>query len=318
MADVMPRKRPGAADADRGQLLLITALALAVILVTVALLLNAAIFTENIATRDTTADGVEAIEVRGDIVQSIGELIEAENRQGKTQPALEESVEAGVDVLNPLLNRERARRGTVVRLERNGSTTPGKLLRWSDPDTPRQFDASGATEWTLVDGLTTAREFTVDLEPGLLSDATATTSDDAFGVRFNNSGDTVTQYIYTDGSGNLVVAQAVNGTTPVRQCVIEHNGTTTVDLTGDRLMTDGSTVACYRGLWPDENPDAIEFVNGDAAEGTFAVTVDDGDVTSATSVAADNAVYSMTVDIVYRTVDLEFETTVRVAPGEPQ
>ena len=86
------------AATDRGQLLLITALAIAVILVTVALLLNAAIYTENVATRDTTADGAAAIEVRGDIVQSIGGIIEAENRHGKTQTAVEDSVEAGVDL----------------------------------------------------------------------------------------------------------------------------------------------------------------------------------------------------------------------------
>jgi len=313
--------------ADRGQLLLVTALALAVLLVTVALLLNTAIFTENVATRDTTADGHEAIELRGELVAAIGDLIETENyrRSGSTA-----TVETGVDTMGTeqtLVERERGRYGTVATLARNDSATPGQLLRWNDTDTNRQFDVDGGN-WTLVEDLDAARNVTLTVDPASLVETTASESadDTAFGVRFNRSGETVTQYIYKQsGSGDLAIAESVDGSPPERQCQIDltnlnsEDRNTTVDLTGDRLSTDASAVDCFRGLWPADDPDAIEFVNGNTAEGRFAATVDE----TATPIVNDevektSAVYSVTVDIAYTTAELDFETTVRVAPGEPR
>ena len=310
---------------DRGQLLLVTALALAVLLVTVALLLNTAIFTENVATRDTTADGHEAIELRGELVAAIGDLIETENyrRSGSTA-----TVETGVDTMGTeqtLVERERGRYGTVATLARNDSATAGQLLRWND--TNRQFDVDGGN-WTLVEDLDAARNVTLTVDPNSLVETTASESadDTAFGVRFNRSGETVTQYIYKQsGSGDLAIAESVDGSPPERQCQIDltdlnpEDRNTTVDLTGDRLSTEASAVDCFRGLWPADDPDAIEFVNGNTAEGRFAATVDE----TATPIVNDevektSAVYSVTVDIAYTTAELDFETTVRVAPGEPR
>jgi hypothetical protein len=304
-----------ARSASRGQLLLITALALAVILVTVALLLNAAIFTENVATRDTTTDGAEAIELRGELVTAIGELIETENRQRGGSAS---NVTDGIAAMKPMVDRERARHGVIATLTQNGSVTPGELLGWTDPDDHRQFDANG-TNWTLVEGLTDSRAFTLNLSD--ISDPGAgNIESDAFGVRFiNDSNENVTFYFYESGD-QIVVEQATESTDPSQQCAIEHNGAnTTVDLTGDRLSTDSTAVDCYRGLWPDFEPDEIRFRNGEAATGTFSVTVDDGATpTTDSAVQHTTAVYSATVDIGYRSSELDFETTVVVAPGEPR
>ncbi|MFW5977910.1 MAG: DUF7261 family protein [Halohasta sp.] len=301
---------------DRGQMLLVTALALAVLLVAVALLLNTAIFTENVATRDTTADGSEAIELRGEAVDSVGELIETENREGGGDS---DDVEAGVDAMGPLVNRERARGGTIATVDRNGSATSGGLLRWNDSGGPRAFDDHG-TNWTFAEGIGSARGFRVTVEPSTLNDTTAGDSDtDAMGVRFTNAtGDNVTQYLYRDGSGTLSVAEAIDGSTPTRQCLIEHNGTTTVDFTASSLSTNGSTTDCFRGLWPPYSPDEISFVNVENdEEGTAEVTVDSGS-SPTEGVTADDAVYEVTVDISYQSEDLLFETTTAIAPGEPR
>ena len=311
MADVGPAD--GASD--RGQLLLVTALALAVMLVTVALLLNTAIFTENVATRDTTADGREAIELRGEAVDSVGTLIETENRGGGGDTG---DVEAAVDAMGPLVDREHARHGAIATLSRNGSATAGRLLRWSDAGSPRAFDEEG-TRWTFADGLGSARGFRLTVDPSTLADTTAGASDaDAIGVRFiNSTGNNVTQYLYVDGSGTLSVAEAVDGSTPIHQCSIDHNGTTTIDFTGSRLSTEGAATDCFRGLWPPTAPEEIEFVNVGGEEGTAEVTVDSGSSPTG-SVSDDDAVYAVTVDVGYRSQELAFETTVRVAPGEPR
>ncbi|MEA1930007.1 MAG: hypothetical protein U9O06_00440 [Euryarchaeota archaeon] len=315
MADVRARFD---GDSDRGQLLLVTALALAVMLVTVALLLNTAIFTENVATRDTTADGSEAIELRGEAVAAVGELIETENRAGDGDP---DNVDNAVDAMGPLVDRERARHGTVATLSRNGSATSGQLLRWTNPDSDRPFDDPG-TNWTLAESITESRSFTLELtEIQELSDPTDTEIEDkAFGVRFvNESTENRTLYLYEDSEH--IVAERANETAPPRQqCAIDSGGgSTTVDITGDRLSTTDTAVDCYRGLWPTDSPDAIEFVNGGAADGTFSLVVDDSaSPVSDSAVQNDPAVYSATVDITYQSQDLLFETTVRVAPGAPR
>jgi len=321
MADVRARFD---GDSDRGQLLLVTALALAVMLVTVALLLNTAIFTENVATRDTTADGSEAIELRGEAIAAVGELIEIKNRQGGGDTG---DVEDGVDAMGPLVDRERARHGTIAELRYDSNET-GTLFRWADPDDPREFTSGGDSNWTLVDGLGNARGLVLNLDSDQLedlSDPDATTVENqAFGVRFVNTNpavENVTQYIYHDTNTDRVVITKANESSDLtQQCTIDHtSGNTTVDLTGDRLSTDESVVDCFRddGLWANNEFEEIEFRNGDSATGTFEVTVDIG-ASSPTDVEGRNAIYSVTVDITYQSQDLTFETTTTVAPGEPR
>ena len=306
------RRRRQASRVERAQLLLITALALAVILVTVALLLNAAIFTENVATRDTTADGHEAIELRGELVDGIGELIERENRQEQTEAERIDSIESGIEASAPMVDRERARGGTVATL-RYDSHEPGKLLKWDESSTFDTLDNE-----TVVSGLSNARAFEMVFEShdSLSSPNASEIEDDAFGVQFITEGDNVTQYIYAD-SGTVVVAEAIEDRDPQPQCTVSQSGPTTVDLTGDRLSTDDEIRECHRGLWPDDDLDSIVFLNGAESDGSFSLTVDEL-ATASGSLQSEDAIYSVTVDIGYQSQDLTFETTARVAPGEPR
>ena len=309
-------KGRSATRTERAQLLLVTALALAVILVTVALLLNAAIFTENVATRDTTADGPEATELREELVQGIGELIETENHKGDGE---REAVESDIEAIGPLADRERARGGTIATLSHDpDDIETGELLRYAENGDPKEFREAGANNWTLVDSLGSARAFSVEIDPGHLNETSAESSGEVFGIRFHDSstGD-VTLHIYDDGDDHLAVSRSEDEETPERLCRIEHDGTTVLDITGDRLSTDGEMVDCYRGLWPDTDTEKIEFVNIDEERGTVSVTIDAGSGWP-TEVTDTAAVYSATVDISYQTTDLTFETTARVAPGEPR
>jgi len=307
-------KGRSATRTERAQLLLVTALALAVILVTVALLLNAAIFTENVATRDTTADGPEATELRGELVQGIGELIETENHKGDGE---REAVESDIEAMEPLVDRERARGGTIATVS-HSDTTPGQLLGWNDE--PTEFDA--IENETLVDELSDARAFKFEFESLVsLNDPNATQiENEAFGVRFITPDENVTQYIYEDeDDGTVVIANATGGSDPETWCTVSRSGTTTVDLTGNEIRTDDELRDCYRGLWPSDDPDRIDFINGADTVGNFTLTVDadTAEPTDDPSVKTSDAVYSATVDIGYQTTDLTFETTARIAPGEP-
>ena len=62
---------------DRAQLMLVTALALAVVLVVLVLLVNTAIYTENLATRGVDVGADDALEHRAAVVDGVGGVVVA-------------------------------------------------------------------------------------------------------------------------------------------------------------------------------------------------------------------------------------------------
>jgi len=315
-------------DSDRGQLLLIAALAVAVILVGVALLLNAAIFTENVATRETGADGREAIDIRGSTVADIGELIERENERD-AETNVTDRVGDGIDAMAPLLEREHIRHGIVVDLERQG-IDEGERVEWDTDVRSGNFtvereeedETVQEPEWTLLTEVNATRGFTLTIDRTTLESLDEPNEtqlqDEAFGIEF--AGEGVSQYVYED-TDNVVVAQVSGGSVDHR-CSIASADEVTVDLTGDRLETDEEMTRCHRGLWPTtdfEQIDSIEITNGDRAGGTFSLTIDDeSTVADESELIVEPAVYAATVDFRYASADLDVETQVVVAPGEPR
>lgn len=80
---------------DRGQLILITGLVIAVLLVAMVLILNSAIYTENVATRGVDKGGNDAIDFRNTVVEGAEEIIEKENNGG--DEGLEDRVNTSIE-----------------------------------------------------------------------------------------------------------------------------------------------------------------------------------------------------------------------------
>ena len=66
-------------DDDRGQIILVAAFAIAVIFVSLALIVNSAIFTENLASRGETAGSDGALSMRAMVETNVGDSMEAIN-----------------------------------------------------------------------------------------------------------------------------------------------------------------------------------------------------------------------------------------------
>jgi len=95
MADVRPPRVGNAdpdtaTDEDRAQLILITGLTLAVILVAVVLILNTVIYTENLATRGVDAGGGEAIDFRDGAVEDVTEIMYREHGSNSSDTAVDD------------------------------------------------------------------------------------------------------------------------------------------------------------------------------------------------------------------------------------
>jgi len=303
-------------DADRGQLLLISGLVVAVSLVALVVLLNASIYSENVATRGIESADGEALEVRAAAVEETGALIDGTNRNRPSDhSAATKAVEDGIVDLDAHLARAYADRGGVTHVSGNRTTMENGSYVTGDLTANGTGDANA----TLATDVARTRGFLVEVEPGTLASTDASGAPgDAFHVRFGNAtGATREVYAYEDG-GDVTVAVGENGSVPTVVCSASSADPVAVDLTGGRLGDERCP-----GLWATSagalgSPYDVTVERTGAANGTATATVLPA---SGESVSSDHtatpAVYEARIDLRYRTAELRFETTVRVAPGEP-
>ncbi len=313
-----PRSDRRFRDADRGQLLLISGLVVAVSLVALVVLLNASIYSENVATRGIEAADGEALEVRAAAVEETGALIDGTNRNRPANHSeATAAVERGIADLDEYLARAYADRGGVTRVSgdpssiRAGRYVTGNLTA----------NGTGDANATLADGVAQTRGFVVDVDSANLSSTDAAgASDDAFYIEFDDGvNETREVYVYRDDADtNVTVAVGENGSAPTVVCSTPAADRVAVDLTGGTLGDERCP-----GLWATSAgalgaPYDVTLERTDEANGTVTATArpDSGDAVDS-DLTATPAVYDAEIDLSYRTAELRFETTVRVAPGEP-
>lgn len=307
----------GADGTDRGQLLLVAGLVMAVSLVVLVVLLNSTIYSENVATRGIESADGEALEVRATAVGGTGELLDATNRAGPAgYDEAAETVRDGIADLDQEMARSYAERGGVARVELvaidNGSRIDTPLAA-ADPNSSR-----------LARDIDRTRGFVFDAERDSLAVTNAADADtDAFHVSLNEStGGSRQVYVYNGSDGNVTVAVGDNSTQPSALCSVPPDGRdrVAVDFTEERLGSQPCP-----GMWPSSlvtpaDPYTIELINASAADGDVTVTARPNageNVTTDLTAARQPAAYEATINLWYRTADLRFETAVRVAPGEP-
>jgi|AntRauTorcE11897_2_1112592.scaffolds.fasta_scaffold00076_54 hypothetical protein len=304
-------------DANRGQLLLISGLVVAVSLVALVVLLNASIYSENVATRGIEAADGEALEVRAAAVEETGKLIDGTNRNRPANHSeAAAAVEEGVADLDEYLARAYADRGGVTHVAgdpssiRAGSYVTGNLTA----------NGTGDANATVADGVAQTRGFVVEVDPDTLASTDAgDAAANAFFVEFDDGvNETRKVYVYNGTDDNVTVAVGENGSDPTVVCSTPAADRVAVDLTGGTLGDERCP-----GLWATSagalgTPYDVSMERTGAADGEVTLTVlpDSGDAVGSDHTAAP-AVYDAEIDLRYRTAELRFETTVRVAPGEP-
>lgn len=298
----------------RGQILVLSAFALGVLFVALALILNAAIFTENLASRGDTTGGDEVVQLRDDLRRGVATVLTHENRLLDDHDLVNESVTVSVAELDDALRTSNARRGaaSVVSLE---STTNGTLVNQTNAS--RNFsDGNGTADWTIAENVERTRAFELAINRSLL-DGSCSLPDGCFAVNVTN--------------GNAYWRLSANATGADRVNVTIDNGTST-----DTCTANGSTVAVdvtagtvggvtCPALSFDEVPAGsydLAVENGDDAGGTYSLVVDNASLATSPpphfgdgpSVTA--ALYDATLAYEYHTSRLAYESTLRVAPGE--
>lgn len=331
MADVSVPRRPdredGEADRDedRAQIILITGLTLAVLFVTVVLLLNTVIYTENLATRGVDAGGSEAIEFRDGAVDDLAGILYREHLNSTDN--VTKSFAANTDRYLNATSGLRARDGAIGELNVT-VTDEGRFVaqeRLDDGSFRNMSDATGAADWTLAENVNRTRNYRLTVDP------TSFTGGGPFTVVANRSGATWSMSVSDPPSGDGIRVTVDNGTAVSETFNGSGDGNYTIDLTGGTV--DGEPFPGFvwaEGVQESGSEFDVRYENGGAVSGTYHFVVDRMDDPPA---AADgpygatpsdrssqpyvvDGIYSADVTVYYRTPELEYGDVVRLAPGE--
>ncbi|WP_232701470.1 DUF7261 family protein [Halobacterium wangiae] len=292
----------------RGQLLLVAGLGLAVAFVALALVLNAVVFTENLATRNHgRAD--DAVGFENAVERGVGGVLSEVNRLDNADYAsLNGSLAAGVETWDGNASRLAAGGGAVTETSLADVNNGTRVFQFEE----RNFsDANGDADWTVATDVADARRFHVEANP--TSDATPLTLTATDGTA-SWSVETV-----GNGSGGTDVAVRENGSVVWSEADLGAN--VTIDVTEGTV--DGRPVSNWTFAENVTAPYRLEVANGGDATGRYQVVLDNQTALPATSYAdADSgdaptftpAIYSADVDVTFRRATLTYETTVVLAP----
>lgn len=271
---------------DRGQMILIAGVMLAVVFVGLAVLVNAAIYTDNVATRGGDSAS-EALQYQSGVVDSVGGLVDAENFVSNDVSSIEDNVSRGIQRIDETQRQYNLRRGARTNTTLNG-TVEGRLVQ-----------ESGVADFTNWDANASAvRGFEIEL------DKTEMPTDDPFRIDLDG---TYVEVNKTSG-GNIVVT---NETDTIR-CEAD---TVKFDVTAQQLGGE----PCRFGFPEFDADSQIAIENGTNGGGSYKLTIESEDAigTDIPTNVATEALYSVDLDVRVDTPRISYERTVRVAPGEP-
>ena len=278
---------------DRGQMILVGGILLAVLFVALALLVNTAIYTDNVATRGGDSAG-EALEYQSGVVSSIGGLMDAENAHGGHTDVsnITQAVEDGTVHIDTAVQQNHLRRGAAASVSVQSdldNRTNGLLIR--------EAGASEFHSWEA--NATGVRGFTFELDPDNMTAEEPLTIDlDRTSLQVNYTG------------GDVAVENSSGDTV----CSVDGGDTVHFDVTGKSL--DGEPCQFESPEFGEDSE--IAFENGSNAGGSYELTVAEESKDNVTGPEVSDALYSLNaVEIRFDSPEVSYETTVRIAPGEP-
>ncbi|MCU4799010.1 hypothetical protein OB920_01295 [Halobacteria archaeon HArc-gm2] len=329
---------------SRGQLILVAAFALAVTFVALALVVNSAIFTENLASRGETGGSGDALTLRHDVERGVGQSIASANVYNTTdQSTLEQGVDRGIGNVNTAYSRQSAADTAIVNVSRkSGSIEYGSRIAQNTSGGRAFQDRNGNSDWHVVDDVDRSGSegnATRAFELNVTKSSLEPDESGAFRIVVEEwkGSATWTMTLWRDGPSDDVHVEVEVDSEPEARCMQEVDGAFVhVDVTEGRLA--GEPCGALR-QGPNTNGDFgnyrfasgvgdrynVTFEHGDEARGNYSLVTRNQSMASSNTLNAsvgsdspywDDAIYDVTVRYVYNSPKLEYETDVRVAPGE--
>ncbi|MFB6297107.1 MAG: hypothetical protein ABEH56_01150 [Salinirussus sp.] len=328
---------------ERGQLLLITALVLAVAFVSLSLIVNTAIYSENLASQEDPS-ATNALQGRHETEVMSTDLLASVNENNNSENAtLGDGFRGGLANSGTYIRKERARRGAIVDTTLEASVQNNGTIIFQNESRPLT-SAGTSADWTLVTDVTRrpggngTRSFRMNL--------TQVSTGPAFTVEVADYGDTIppitawSMEVTGDIAGNTDVTVTVDP--PSGLPLSSKSCTKSLDSPHAEINVTAGTVVgepcaalqgSYRfahGVGSNYN---VSIDNGDQATGNYSLVTRN---TTAWEQAKNDpnfqlnfqksgggapyaraAIYNTTVTYEYRSNQLVYETQIRIAPGEP-
>jgi hypothetical protein len=307
---------------QRGQLLLVGALALSFTFIALGLIVNSAIFTENLASRGDITGGENIAEYHDAVRRGTGRLLVFENHNissSDDRNIIWGRVKDGVPQIQSTLTRQAARRGVSANASVIASTNGSRIFQ----NESRSFtNGTGNGTWTLASNVDNTRAFRLNISRANTSTESACGGlfANCSAIRLENGSTTWQVSIATNGANETVVG-VDNGTDttrcdPVGQPFLE------ADLTAGTVAGETCPALAFADA-PASGYD-IRYENGSELVGTYSLVVDNtalaeappSDYTSGPQPSVLPAVYGVTLAYHYQAADVYMKSQVRVAPGE--
>jgi len=307
---------------DRGQLMLVAALAIAVLLVGLALTLNTAIYTENLATRTTDTDLDGAVNHGGAVEAGAGTLLDEVNREGGTYGELADGFDETLGNWSDGAATLAAVRGAATDASYVDHADPVEGTRISQPDAARNFtDRNETADWTLASdvGVRGVR-FNVS------RDSLSTSNASSFHLVVDDETNAVETAVYRDSSRVFVAVEDGGGVETTCSVAADAGDYVTIDVADGRL--NGTACDPLDAVHTDlDGSVTVSYRNAAEAEGTYELYVNETNATvfdatkyepagSGSSPVAQEALYAVTVSYVYESGETYVYRELRVAPGE--
>lgn len=266
-------------DGDRAQLVLIGALAIAVSLVAIALVLNSAIYTHNLASRyDASSD--DATTLVRDVRIAAGGAIDYANENNSNQgfSDINSGYERGLSDVEDGIASQMAPDGRMVKITPFNSREGVRVVDRDGPFLPRS-GTGGDNEWTVAKDVH-VRQFDVTVSRNDLAEIDGST---AVSQLANPSTDNAAFLIEaTDGSTDIRIVLYNNTTTGKVNVRVRQDGTTFPSCEADgrvRVHLGAAQLGNIRcgplhRVEDLETLHTIRFYNGDKASGAYELTAD--------------------------------------------
>ena len=324
MANLGP-PRSNSTRRDRGQIVLLAAFALAVAFVVLALVVNSAIFTENLATREEVAGSEDALDHRYEVQTNVEELILAANANNSS---FEGDLQSDIEIMGEEGRDQQATLGRIANVKDVDVTDGVKIVQ----NQSRNFTSIHTDKnWTLVGGVDSEEIRNIQIN---VTDPEELSSSDPFQLVVNDTIDPSVEWNMTVTGGGSpdsveIQVETADGNRATCDRTAEY---VTIDVTGGfagetecpalSQLSNGTEMWFGTGVDPDYD---IEFKNGHNIEGTYSFIVDEGaqddtnfgDPPEQPYTEDEDIIYSVDLTYEYYTPSVGYETDIRVAPGEP-
>ncbi|MFH5799058.1 hypothetical protein [Haladaptatus sp. CMAA 1911] len=298
---------------DRGQLILVGAVVIAIALVGVVVVLNSVLYTENVANREPISSTRDARDAHALVREDIGSLVRRVDYEERydSPNAVRTAVNASVAEYGTLIGLRLSRRSPA---SLNLTVVDETVGTGIEQDPGGNFtNATDASNWTVARNADVRRFVATVNRSSLSTDANA-----SFAVTT------------TDGSANWTLSLYRNGS----DVVVRTNGssipTASCNVTADRLRIDfrNGTASGCSFTFADGVGDGydVTYRNGANASGNYSILLNGTDATiPSESVHTDfdaspyrtYVVYDVSVRLTYATPELTYRTLLRTVLYEP-